>query len=312
MKKLLFGLLLIIAGFIIFSFPVLLVVADKAVYDVLHISACDTPIEYRIGTIDNRFNLSKEEVVQDIDDATILWSQAYGKMLFAYNTNAILTVNFSFDKRQELTTQIKEMQNSLDEKNSTLQSQIQSYQKAAEVFKQKLQQFNAEVDEWNKKGGAPTYVYERLILEQEQLKKEGDSLNSKARQLNLSTNQFNTDVGLLNQDVRQFNKELAKKPEEGLYNPSDNTITLFFATDKQELIHTLAHEFGHALDMDHVNDENAIMYPFTTKKTALAPDDISELQFVCRQQSVFVLWRQKASIWLNKKLLRLTEEMHKN
>lgn len=275
----------------------------------MHASECDIPIPYAIGSIDSRFNLSQEEVANDIDTAISLWRQAYRKSaLFVYDPTAELTVYFSFDKRQELTTQIQNMQNSLDEKNSSLQSQIQSYQEAAEIFKQKLQQFNAAVDEWNKKGGAPTDVFERLTLEQEQLKKTGDSLNSLARQLNLSTNQFNTDVGLLNTDVRQFNSELAKKPEEGLYNPSDDTITLYFATDKQELVHTLAHEFGHALGMNHVSNEDAIMYSFTSKKTSLAPDDIVELQYVCRQQSVFVLWGNKWSAWLNKELLRFQQK----
>lgn len=295
MKKLLFLLFVIGIGFVVYiTIP-------------LYASACDTPISYIIGTVDPRFGLSREVVATDIDQATVLWGQAYGKKLFVYDPKAVLTVNFSFDKRQELTSQIQKMQGKLDENNVTLQSQIQSYYQSANAFKEKLSQFNREVDEWNKKGGAPPDVYERLNSEQEQLKKEGESLNSLAKQLNLSTNQYNTDVGVLNTDVRQFNSELAKKPEEGLYSPSNNTITLFFATDKNELIHTLAHEFGHVLDINHSDDPDAIMYPYTTKKTSLSSSDISELQFVCRQQSVFVLWGNKWS-----KIIRQAEESFLN
>lgn len=299
MKRLLFLLFVIGFGLTAFFTPPL----RMAIEGALQASACDTPITYTIGTVDDRFGLSRSDVENDIEDSISLWSQAYGKTLFVYDPKAVLTVNLSFDKRQELTSQIQKMQNNLDEKNSTLQSQIQLYQKAAATFKEKLQQFNTEVDEWNQKGGAPPEVYDRLTSQQEQLKKEGDGLNSLARQLNLSTNQYNTDVGVLNTDVRQFNAELAKKPEEGLYSPSENTITIYFATDKNELLHTLAHEFGHALGLGHIDDTDAIMYPYTTKKTSLSPSDVSELQFVCRKQSVFVLWgkiiQQAARSFLN-------------
>ncbi len=279
MKRLLFVLFLVGFSLTVFLNP-----------SLLQASACDTPITYTIDKVDTRFGLSEREVAGDIDKATALWSQAYGKKLFVYDPKATLTVSFSFDKRQELTTQIQKMQGALDEKSSTLQAQIQSYYQSADAFKEKLRQFNVIVEEWNKKGGAPPEVYDRLISQQEQLKKEGDGLNSLAKQLNLSTNQYNTDVGVLNTDVRQFNAELAKKPEEGLYSPSDNSITLYFATDRNELIHTLAHEFGHALGLGHIDDEDAIMYPYTTKKTSLSPTDVAELQFVCRQQLVFILW----------------------
>lgn len=303
MKRLIFGLSILSIGLIGFFTPPL----RMAINNVLEESACDTPIPYAIGTIDERFGLSQEEVANRIDQATVMWSQVYGKKLFVYDPKAELTINFSFDKRQELTTQIQKMQGELDEKSSTLQTQIKSYHQAAATFKEKLSQFNAAVEEWNQKGGAPKDVYERLTSEQESLRKEGESLNSLARQLNLSTNQYNTDVGVLNTDVRQFNNELAKKPEEGLYSPSDNTITLFFATDRDELIHTLAHEFGHALGLNHVDMEDAIMYPYTTKKISLSPQDVEELQFVCRQQSVFVLWGKQWSVWLNKQLLQFQQ-----
>lgn len=301
MKRLLFLLFIIVTGCIVFFTPPLRLLADKA----LQSSACNTPVAYKIGTIDERFGLSQTAVAADIEQATSLWSQAEGKTLFANDANALLTVNFVYDQRQALTSQIQTMQQSLDAKNSNLQAQIQLYYGDVNAFKQKLRDFNTEVDGWNTKGGAPPDVYAALTQKQKDLQNEGEKLNNRAKELNLSTTAYNTDVNVLNQDVQQFNRALAQKPEEGLYNPADNTITMYFASDRNELIHTLAHEFGHALGINHVEDEDAIMYPYTTKKISLAQEDITQLQYVCRPQYVFVLWAKDASLWLNRELIKL-------
>lgn len=304
MKRLISIVSIITIGCIVFFTPPLRLLADQA----LQSSACNTPIDYKIGNLDSRFELSPANATTDIEQATSLWSQTEGKTLFSYNQKALLTVNFVYDQRQALTTQIQSMQESLDAKNSNLQTQIQSYYNDVNIFKQELSQFNTEVDGWNTKGGAPPDVYTTLIQKQKYLQSEGEQLNNRAKQLNLSTNEYNTGVGTLNQDVQQFNRELAKKPEEGLYNAADNTITIYFASDKNELIHTLAHEFGHVLGIDHVEDPNAIMYAYTTKKTSLTGEDFSQLQYICRPQYIFVLWAKEFSLMLNKELLQLSKK----
>ncbi len=251
---------------------------------LLSYSQCDTPQTYKIGSIDQKFGLTRSQILTNIQTATNILSTAKNKQLFAYSPNAQLTVNFVYDKRAALDTQIINLRNQLDQKNTTLQQQINDYETAVALFEQKLAAINATIEEYNKQGGAPPDVYKSLTEQQNQLETEGETLNQRARQLNLSTRNYNLGVSDLNLSVSQFNYAIILKPEEGLYNEADNTITIYFASNYNELIHTLAHEFGHALGMQHVKDSGAIMFPYSTTSLTFTQQDIEQLTYACQKQ----------------------------
>ncbi len=138
------------------------------------------------------------------------------------------------------------------------------YEKQSESFKQRLEALNSEIEEWNKKGGAPPDVFERLMKEQNSLKREAEKLNATARSLNKSADVYNSNVGTLNKEVDTINTALSTKPEEGVYLPQENKIEIYFHITQDELVHTLAHELGHALGMDHNSNQVSIMYANTT------------------------------------------------
>ncbi len=263
----------------------------------LSYSDCDKPISYKLGALDPKFGLSQATILSDIQDATDIWSKAYGKPLFVNSPTAKLTIDFVYDQRSALITQIDQMENQLNQKNMTLRKQITSYESDLAAYEKKLNDFNSQVDQVNRSGGATPALYKKLIAQQKELAAEGDSLNARASQLSLSTHDFNSVVQSLNQNVDKFNQSIEQKPEEGLYDPNDNIITIYFA-DK-DLIHTLAHEFGHALGMLHTSDTQSIMYTYTTSYLVVTPQDKQQLDYICRVQSLPVLWSQEFSIWLH-------------
>lgn len=288
------SVLIAISAVVIYATPNL---RQKAIL-LFSYSTCDNPLPYKIGEIDQRFDLTNTEVENYIQEATGIWNKQEGKKLFEENPNAGLTVNFVYDVRQALDTQITQLNTQLGQSSQSLEQQISDFQAEKTSFEQKLAAFNQTVDQYNRQGGAPPDVYEDLIKQQKDLNTEAAILNAKAKQLNLSTENYNTNVDVFNQDVSQFNAALAKKPEEGLFSTVTNTITIYFASDHQELIHTLAHEFGHYLGMRHVNDQNAIMYTYTNKNTVPTTDDDNELSYACREQSLPVHLIQSFDQWL--------------
>lgn len=263
-----------------------------------NVSPCDAPVPYKIGTISPQFGLTFDNVLQDTITATNILNSAENKKLFVYSDTAHLTVNFVYDERAALDKQINQLQSQLDQKGKTLTQQTQEYQADASLFEKQLADFNATVDSYNKQGGAPSDVYQSLKDRQNQLQDQAKALNQRARELNLAAHEYNIGVSNLNQDTSKFNNEIAQKPEEGLYNGGNSTITIYFASNQKELIHTLTHEFGHALGMDHVGDPKAIMYSYTTSNITPTSEDLIELAAVCKEEPLPINWIKTFDKWL--------------
>ena len=268
----------------------IIVLAGVFVYRIPY-SRCDTPLTYKIGSIDEGFNVSLSTVLTDTKEAAEILGSAWGKTLFSYSSDsADLTINFVYDKRTALDQSVNKQQEQLTEENTTLQRKISIYDADVTAFEKKLADLNDTVAKYNNEGGAPPEVYADLVNRQSALKAEGDALNVRAKQLNLATRNYNSQVQDLNQDVKQFNQAIEQKPEEGVWDPATNTITIYFADSKPELIHTLAHEMGHALEMGHVEDELAIMYPNTTESLVMTEADKQQLEISCKAEPLPFHW----------------------
>lgn len=294
MKKLvIFGGLILILGWLFVSTPI-----QTQAIKFFSFNPCDTPISYKIGQIDAGFNLSQKQVIADTKEAAGLLSQAEGKNLFVYNPSAPLTINFIYDQRSALNSTINNLQSKLETQNKSLQQQFDDYEKDVKDFEAKLADLNATVEKYNSEGGAPPDAYNDLINRQNELRAEGAALNQRARQLNLQTKDYNGGVHTLNRDVDTFNNAISVKPEEGLFDPQADTITIYFANSHNELVHTLAHEFGHALGMQHVSDPEAIMYPNSTPALAVTQADQEQMDRICSNQSAMT----SLAIHLNQEL----------
>ena len=251
----------------------------------LFFSNCDEPIIYSIGKIDQEFDITKQSLLKKTEAAANLWNKEYKTPILQYSDSASLKVSLKYDERQRYAISIRKAKAELDNKISELDSQLDAYNAEYTSLEDRINALNSEIESWNKKGGAPKDIYDDLNSMQKTLSSEISRINNLATQLNLQSANYNKQVNKLNEDIKSFNGLLLTDPEEGLYDPNDQTITIFIYDDEEKFIHTLAHEFGHALSLDHNEDADSIMYKLSTDSTKLSSKDKADLQNYCKEQS---------------------------
>ncbi len=274
-------------------------------YYTEYLAPCRIPVRYSIGAIDERFNVTREEVHDALAAAEALWENASTQELFVYDEHSPFTVSLVYDERQgttdegevaRITLEDKQhMSESLraeyEEKVAQYEREKQSYERDVAAYDARLRAHNAEVASWNEKGGAPEGVYAKLAKEQTDLAREADALSEVSRELNRRVTEINALGERGNQAVAQYNKDVAwynqlfgteREFTQGEYTGSG--IVIYQFANDAELRRVLAHEMGHALSLDHVDGEKSVMHYLLEGKNAdfaLSSYDRAELGRVC-------------------------------
>jgi len=268
-------------------------VFDISLNDVLTLkekansSICDEPVKYKVGSVDPKFKITETEFLDKIEEASNLWTNAYGKRLFVYDQNSDLEVNLIYDERQGSFENIENMETNVSDKKLSLEEENAIYdQKVADLEKQ-IAELNKQVDYWNSKGGAPEPEFRALTKMQENLNSKIDELNSYAKKLNQAVDDVNKNIGTFNNMVTKFNTVLEQKPEVGFYTSGEEKIDIFFYTDDANLVNILAHELGHSLGLDHIEEDGAMMNPIVSETTGIKSADKELIKAFCEENTIF-------------------------
>ncbi len=285
-------------------------IIDKFIFGGL----CSKPIKYTLGTFDTRFNLSKDSFLQALREAENIWEEPFNRDFFTYEENItseirnILKVNLVYDYRQEATSKLaslgivvsenKTSYDMLREKFTKLKGE---YTKMLEIFNTRLntfevanKNFETSVNFWNAKGGAPqkefdelNKIQDALEIESAELKRIQEVINNVADEINALVVVLNRLASILNLSVDQYNavnEERGESFQEGVYisDGVNKKIDVYEFSNRDKLVRVLAHEFGHALGLDHVEDSKAIMYSLNHGKSkVLSKMDMDALKVKC-------------------------------
>lgn len=266
-------------------------------------SICPTPILYRLGEVDERFGVTNSEARQVLADAERVWEEAIGRDLFAYSEETDFTVNFMYDERQKEASTEETWRIALDAKEKkveTLFAEIEQMRAQYEIqrteyesnrsrYESALASYNNEVENINATGGATQAQYDVLSSQKNTLTIELQSLLALEQALNQASEEINKHGEVANSLVESYNAEVVRY--NGVYGERNETFTqgdyertrinVYTFSTTAELAKVLAHEFGHALGIGHVEGGESLMY-------YLMADQPDELRLSAEDQQAFI------------------------
>lgn len=262
------------------------------------VNSCQVPIYYSIGTIDEVFELSLEEAKSSASAATAIWEPLSERSLFRYDENASLKINFIFDERHAR-FQTKEMWqmelNRLEEAYRSLERQYESLEnrynqlvgelRAAESRYEELVS-RLEQERSRRASSESSEAALESVLEQERVVNQlATQVNGTVDQMNPLVDKVNEAIATYNAEAERFNTQFGESESFTQGDFSRDTINIYTFSNTKDLTQVLAHEFGHALGLEHVDEEGAVMYYMVSDSDApmtLRQSDKTEFLRACR------------------------------
>lgn len=269
---------------------------------------CRKPLTYRIGTVDERFGLTREEFSEAVQQAASIWRGTVPRELFREEPGGVLEINLVYDYRQESADRLKALSLQLDNTKSSYEALKSRYQvlktesdeKGGSLardfasYNQQVGAFNARAEAARRQGGASETMHRRLESERRELDSVKEGLQQRQHELQEIRETLNSLVVVINgmaenhnQDVvslRETGGRLGPEFSEGEYvrEKRRQTITVYHFPNRDVLVRVLTHELGHAMGIAHLDNPQAVMHRLMRSQSLeLTPEDVAALKGKC-------------------------------
>ncbi|OBP13842.1 hypothetical protein A5320_17335 [Rheinheimera sp. SA_1] len=256
---------------------------------------CQSPLGWRLGNLDPAFNLTEAQAIRLISTAAEMWNNAVGKELLRHDPAQGFVIDFKFDARQQQLLKQRLLQRNLARYDEAIQPGLQNLpEKFAELdtkiaeFNQQKAQLQQQISQFQPNAQNAEAQRRQLEQQQQSLIREADWLEQQRQQLLRDQNYLNETIRQRNELVQTADLPTETAPfEVGLMTikQQQRQMTLFAFSSETDLVATIAHEFGHAIGIEHTPEPDSIMFhQLNAQQQQLTAADLRAWQSTCQTQ----------------------------
>ena len=185
---------------------------------------CQEPLTYRIGTVDARFGLSRQEFADSAGKAASIWGKPYARALFREEPDGKIEINLVYDYRQEAADKLKKLHYAIgttkgtyddmkvrfenlkaeyERKNSALANDSNAYNRRLGVY-------NAEIEAGRQRGAVTEAVYRRMTAEKGELNDMRENLQARQEEVKMIADILNNMTVVINDIAANYNLDVVK------------------------------------------------------------------------------------------------------